>query len=221
MSEEALGAPAHAQTKEEAEWQEKLREQQRELAARQDELDREVERLKKDQEALAEQAGRQQQERLKEQQEQQQRRERRRRECQEKEEQEQRRRLEKEQEQRQAARVQQRMGSHTPVTDEHGEMLDYYCDDLDEDPSKVTWERVLVETPITQEHTRLRQDQREEAALQGPTQAVTPAEKERLLAEDSGHSTFVQLVQGTRGFYPITALVPALPAHRRNPASDA
>ena len=193
------GAPAHAYNQEEAEWQEKLRKQQEELAARQDELDREVDRLKREQEALAEQAGRQQLERLQARQKQQ-CEERRERERQEKEQQESRRWLEQEQEKCQAAaRVQQRMGSHTPVTDEHGEMLDYYCDKLDDDPSELTWERVLAETPINQQLAQLRQDQREEAALQGPTQAVTPAEEEKLLAGGSGCSTFMQLVQGLEG----------------------
>ena len=91
------------------------------------------------------------------------------------------------------------MGSHTPVTDEHGEMLDYYCDRLDDDPSELTWERVLAETPINQQLVQLRQNQRKEAALEGPTQPVMPAEGEKLLAGDSGHSTFVQLVQGLEG----------------------
>ena len=91
------------------------------------------------------------------------------------------------------------MGSHTPVTDEHGERLDYYCDNLDEDSSEQTWERIMADTPINQQLARLRQEQREEAALQGPTQAVTPAEEEKLLAGDSGHSNFVQLMQGLEG----------------------
>ena len=194
----AHGAHAHSQV--EAEWQEKLCKQQEELAACQDELDHEVDRLKREQEALAEQAGCQQLERLQAQQKQQ-CEERRQREHQEKEQQESRQRLEQEQEKRQAAaKAQQRMGSHTPVTDEHGEMLDYYCDRLDDDPSELTWERVLAETPINQQLVQLRQNQREEARFRRPHPACDACRRREAAGGRLWTLDFRAAGTGTRGF---------------------
>ena len=200
-----------------ADWDERIRQQQVEV----DLCQREVDRLKREQEELAHK-----QERLRVEQEQlEQKRQhdleqKRQHDLEQKHQHELNRKerhehqhLEREQEQRhlqqeeeeklcadqecQAATWSQTpFGSHTPVHDEHGENLDY-IDDVDR--MEQTWLHLIADTPINKELEQSRQKQlaKEAALLRGPTQAYTAMEEDTLLSEPrpAGLNTLMQKIE--------------------------
>ena len=172
--------------REEAEWREKMEEQQRELEFRRSE----VERLKKEHDQLVVeqerlQAGQEQLACLWEEQNEQVRRRAARQVCW-------RREYTRADQEHLTAHAQgtvgaqASLGSHTPVQDEHGEDLDYIHDVEQEERNDAVWQCLIADAPINKELARIAQTHEQEAALlDGPTLAATPKEEEVLLAAES------------------------------------
>ena len=183
--------------REEAEWREKMEEQQRELEFRRSEVDRlkkEHDQLSAEQECL--QAGQEQLACLRVEQDEQERRRAARREC---------RRCEYERADQECLAMQARdtaenrvsLGSHTPVQDEHGEDLDYIHDVEQEERNDAMWQRLIADAPINKELARIAQTHEQEAALlAGPTLAATLKEEEALLAAESQRPDLTDLLSG-------------------------
>ena len=183
--------------REEAEWCEKMGEQQRELEFCRNEVDRlkrEHDQLVAEQECL--QAGQEQLAHLRVEQDEQA--------CRRAARQERRRREYKRAKQERlaaqtvsTAEAQASLGSHTPVQDEHGEDLDYIHDVEQEEQNDAVWQRLIADTPINKELTRMAQAHEQEAALlEGPTLAATAKEEETLLAVESRRPDLTDLFRG-------------------------
>ena len=172
--------------REEAEWHEKMEEQQKELEFRRSEvnrLKREHDQLVAEQECL--QAGQEQLACLRAEQDEQVRRraarqERRHREYE---------RADQERlavQTKSATETQASLGSHTPVQDEHGEDLDYIHNVEQEEQNDAVWQRLIADTPINKELAQIAQTREQEVALlEGPTLVAMPKEEEVLLAAES------------------------------------
>ena len=198
--------------REEAEWHEKMEEQQRELEFCQSEVDRlkkEHDQLVAEQECL--QAGQEQLARLRAEQDEQARRRatrRERRHCEYE-------RADQEHLATQAqntAETRASLGSHTPVQDEHGEDLDYIHNVEQEERNDAVWQRLIADTPINKELARITQTHEQEAALlDGPTLATTLKEEETLLAAKPRRPDLTNLFRGLQDL-PDSALS-ELPQH--------
>ena len=173
--------------REEAEWRERMEEQQRELEFCRSEVDR----LKKEHDQLVAE-----QEHLRAEQDELARRRAARWE---------RRRCEYERADRERLATQTQhtaetrvpLGSHTPVQDEHGEDLDYIHDVEQEERNDAVWQRLIADAPINKELARFAQTHKQEAALlDGPTLVTTPKEEETLLAAEPLRPDLTNLLRG-------------------------
>ena len=183
--------------REEAEWREKMEEQQRELEFRRSEVNRlkkEHDQLVAEQERL--QAGQEQLACLWAEQDELERRwatRRERRHCE----------YERADQERLATQTQNTaetrasLGLHTPVQDEHGEDLDYIHDVEQEERNDAVWQRLIADAPINKELAQIAQAHEQEMALlDGPNLAATPREEEALLEAESRRPDLTNLLRG-------------------------